>query len=340
MKFSIRAILGFALCAATALAANPPHYKVVDKVKLGGEGGWDYLYVDSAAHRLYISRGTHVMVVNTDDNKVVGDIPNTPGVHGVAISKSGKAFTSNGRDNTVTPFDPKTLKTSEPIKVGDRPDAIVYDSYSGRVFTFNAAGKDATAVDAETGKVAGSVPIGGKPEFSQSNGKGMMWVNNEDAGVLVQFDPKSLKVTNQWKMDGCEEPSGLALDAKHEILFSGCRSKIMAITDGKSGKQIAKIPIGAGVDACAFDPGTQLAFSSNGEGNITVIHEDSPTKFSVVQTVDTQRGARTMTLDPKTHKLYTVTAEFGPPPAATADNPRPRPSMVPDSFTLIVLAPE
>lgn len=340
MKIRISAILTLGLCAATLLAANPPHYKVVDKIKLGGEGFWDYLYVDANAHRLYISRGTHVMVVDTDNNKVVGDIPDTPGVHGVAISKHDKGFTSNGRDNTVTPFDPKTLKTSTPIKVGDRPDAIVYDPYSDRVFTFNAAGKDATAVDAETGKVAGSVPIGGKPEFSASNGKGKMWVNNEDTGVLVEFDPKALKVTNQWKMEGCDSPSGLAIDAKHDILFSGCHSKIMAITDGNTGKQIAAVPIGAGVDACAFDPGTQLAFSSNGEGNITVVHEDSPTKFSVVQTVETQRGARTMALDTKTHKLYTVTADFEPPPAGAQPGERRRPTMVPDSFTLIVLAPE
>ena len=335
-----RLVLAAALCAATALAANPPHYKIVDQQKLGGEGGWDYLYVDSAAHRLYISRGTHVMVVDTNTDKVVGDIPNTPGVHGVAISKSGKAFTSNGRDNTVTPFDPGSLATSEPIKVGERPDAIVYDPYSDRVFTFNAAGKDATAIDVASGKVAGNVPIGGKPEFAQSNGKGLMWVNDEDSAELVQFDPRTLQVKNKWKMAGCEEPSGLALDAKHEILFSGCRSKIMAVTDGRTGKQLAQVPIGAGVDACAFDPATQLAFSSNGEGNITVIHEDSPQTFSVVQTVETRRGARTMALDPKTHKLYTVTAEFGPAPAATADDPRPRPTMVPDSFTLIVLAPE
>lgn len=340
MSLRIRSVLTFVLIAAAALAANPPKYKVLDKIKLGAEGGWDYIYVDSNAQKLYISRGTHVMVVDLNTNKASGDIPNTAGVHGVAISKAGKGYTSNGRDNTVTPFDPGTLQASEPIKVGERPDAIVYDPYSDRVFTFNAGSKDATAVDASTGKVAGAIPLGGKPEFAASDGKGMMFVNIEDTAELVQFDPKALTVKNRWKIAGCEEPSGLAIDAKHELLFSGCRNKVMAVTDGKTGKQVATVPIGSGVDACRFDPSSDEAFSSNGEGSITVIHEDSPTKFSVVQTVETQRGARTMEFDPKTNKIYTVTAEFGPAPAATADQPRPRPTMVPDSFTLIVLGRE
>lgn len=339
MKSLLRTVLVLLFTAAIACAAGAPQYKVLDKVKLGGEGGWDYLYVDSGAHRLYISRGTHVMVVDTNTNKVVGDIANTPGVHGVAISdKDHKGYSSNGGDSTVTPFDPKTLATSEPVKVGNRPDAIIFDPASDRIFTFNAASKDATAVDVKTGKVAGTVEIGGKPEFAQPDGKGTIFVNNEDTAELFSFDSKSLQKKNVWKMDGCEEPSGLAIDLAHRRLFSGCRNKVITVTDADSGKTVAHIPIGPGVDANRFDPASQLVFSSNGgDGTLTIAHEDSPDQYSVLQTLETQRGARTMELDPKTHKIYLVTAEFEPAPAPVEGQPRQRPKMIPGTFTLIVV---
>ena len=339
---SVLRIVVVLLAAASAMAANPPKFKVLDKIKLGGEGGWDYLHVDPGTHRLFLSRGTHIMVVDLNSHKVVGDIPNTPGVHGVAISeKDHKGYTSNGGNSTVTPFDPKSLATSEPVKVGERPDAIIYDPATDRVFTFNAGSKDATAVDAKDGKVAGTVPIGGKPEFAQADGKGTVFVNNEDTGEVFSFDSKTLQKKNVWKMDGCESPSGMALDREHRRIFSGCRNRVLTVTDADSGKTVAHVPIGPGVDANRFDPDLQLVFSSNGgDGTLTIIHEDSPDNYSVVQTLETQRGARTMALDQRTHKIYLVTADFeAAPPAAEGQRPQ-RPRAVPGSFTLIVVGPE
>ncbi len=326
------------LLAVPALAQAS--YKVINKVTLGGEGGWDYLMVDSAARRIYISRGTHVMVVDAESLKPVGDIPDTPGVHGIAIAEDvGRGFTSNGQGNTVTIFDPKSLKKTGEVKVGQNPDAILYDKASGRVFTMNGRSHDTTAIDAKTGTVAGTLALGGKPEFAQADGKGHIFVNIEDTSELVQFDSKNLKEMNRWKLAPCEEPSGLALDNDHHRLFSVCGNKLMTVVDANSGKIITTLPIGPGTDAASWDPSTQLAFAScgGGPGSITVVHEDSPDKFTVVQTVETAPRARTMTLDPKTHNLFTVTAQFNPPPAATPENPRPRPSMVPGSFVLIEL---
>jgi DNA-binding beta-propeller fold protein YncE len=328
--------------AALALFAAPQiDYKVINKVTLGGEGGWDYLMVDAAARRIYISRGTHVMVVDADSLKQVGDIPETPGVHGIAIADDlHRGFTSNGQANTVTVFDPKTLnKIGEPIAVGTNPDAILYDPASKRVFTMNGRSHDTTAVDAASGKVVGTLPLGGKPEFAQADGAGHVFVNIEDTSEIVQFDAKNLKEMNRWKLAPCEGPSGLALDNKAHRLFAVCGNKLMAVMDATNGKIITTLPIGAGTDAAAFDPATKLAFAScgGGTGTITIVREDSPDKFTVVGDVETAPRARTMTFDPKTHNLFTVTAQFNPAPAPTAENPRPRPAMVPGSFVLIEL---
>lgn len=318
-------------------AAPKTEYRQLARYQLGGEGGWDYLTIDSAARRLYITRGTHVMVVDPDSGKPLGDIANTPGVHGVALAPDlERGFTSNGRENTVTIFDPKTLKEIARPKVGDGPDAIAYDPASRRVFTFNGRGHDTTAIDAGTGVVAGSIPLGGKPEFGVSDGQGRMYVNIEDKSEVVEFDPQKLTVLHRWPLAPCETPTGLAIDKKHRRLFVGCGNRLMAVMNADDGKVITTLPIGAGVDATAFDDATQLAFSSNGSGSLTVVHEDSPDKYTVVQTVETARGARTMTLDPKTHNVYTVTAQFGPAPAPTPEQPRPRPAMVPGSFELLV----
>jgi YVTN family beta-propeller protein len=278
------------------------------------------------------------MVVDLASGQLSAEIVNTPGVHGVAlVPDAGQGYASNGRESTVTVFDLKDLHEIARIKVGDTPDAIVYDPFSKRVFTFNAKSKDTTAIDAATGKVAGTIPLGGKPEFSVSDGKGHMYVNNEDKSEIVEFDPQALKETHRWKLTGCESPSGLAMDRKNRRLFAGCDNKKMAVMNADTGAVITTLAIGDGVDANAFDPETMLAFSSNGEGNLTVVHEDSPDKFTVVESVPTEKGARTMALDPETHKVYVVTAKFGPAPAPTADAPHPRPSILPNSFEVIEL---
>lgn len=325
------------LTVSTPAQQGPSGYHLVKKVNLGGEGFWDYLTIDSASRRLFISRGTHVMVVDADNGSAVGDIPDTEGVHGVALAPDlGRGFTSNGRANTVTIFDLQTLKPIGSAKTGQNPDAILYDPASHRVFTFNGRSGDATAIDATTGVVAGTVALGGKPEFATADGMGRVYVNIEDKSELLALDSRALTVANRWPLTPCEEPSGMAIDAAHARLFSGCRNRMMTVVDAKSGKVVATPPIGQGVDANRFDAGTGLVFSSNGDGTLTVVRQDSPDKYTVVENVGTQRGARTMELDPKTHNLYLVTAEFGPPPEATPENPRPRSTLVPGSFTLLI----
>ncbi len=329
----------------TSAAASAPGtpgasgYHIANKVKLGGTGGWDYLEVDPATHRLFISRGTHVVVFDPVSEKIVGDIPNTEGVHGVAIAGDlNKGFTSNGRSSSATIFNLASLSPTGTATTAKGPDAIIYDPYSKRTFTMNGGADSATAIDAVSGNVAGTVDLGGGPEFAASDGKGKIFVNLEDKSELVRFDAKTLKVENTWPLAPCESPSGLAIDAAHEILVVGCHNKLMTFVDGNSGKIIGTVPIGQGVDANRFDPATGYAFASCGDGTLTIAHEDSPTKFSLVETIPTQRGARTMALDPATHKVYLVTADFGPAPAATADNPHPRPAILPDTFMVLVLS--
>jgi DNA-binding beta-propeller fold protein YncE len=325
--------------AAVALAATGPGYHVVTTYKLGGEGGWDYLITDADARRTYISRGTHVVVIDADTGKSVGDIADTPGVHGIALAPElGRGFTSNGREGTVSIFDIKTLATNSKVKVGENPDAILYDPASKRVFTFNGRSQDSTAIDAATGKVVGTIKLDGKPEFAATDAKGGIWVNIEDKSELVAIDPNKLEVKAKWPLAPCTEPSGLAIDRKNRRLFAGCDNKMMAVVDADSGKVLATPPIGDGVDATAFDPETGLAFAScGGDGVLTVVREDSPDKFSVAENVPTQKGARTMALDTKTHKVFVVTAQFGSRPAPTADNPHPRPAILPDSFVVLVV---
>ena len=331
----------FPLMTVAAVAAAAPAesgYHLIKKVTLGGEGFWDYLKVDSDARRLYISRGTHVMVVDADTYAVVGDIPDTQGVHGIAIAADlGRGFTSNGRSNTVTIFDLKTLKVLGTPATDEGPDGIVYDPFSKRVFTFNGHGGSTTAIDAATGNVVGTLKLDGRPEFAVADGKGHIYNNLEDKSLVVEIDTQALKITHRWPLAPGESPSGISMDTEHRRLFSGCHNKMMVVMDADSGKVIATPPIGQGVDATRFDPGTQLAFSSNGDGTLTVIHEDSPDKFTVVDNVQTQRGARTMALDEKTHNVFLVTAEFEPPPAGTPPTERRRPTMKPGTFTLLVV---
>jgi DNA-binding beta-propeller fold protein YncE len=333
-RFCLTVFLLFTLASAVPASAG---YHLLKKVVLGGDGFWDYLNVDSANRHVFISRGTHVMVVDADSYAVVGDIPDTQGVHGIAIASDlGRGFTSNGRANTVTIFDLKTLKVLGTAPTGQNPDAIVYDPASHRVFTMNGRSGDSTAIDGATGAVAGTISLGGRPEFAAADGAGHVYANLEDKSMVVAIDSNALKVLNTWPLAPGDSPSGMAIDSEHHRLFSGCHNKMMTVMDADTGKVIATPAIGQGVDANGFDPGTGFAFSSNGDGTLTVVHEDSPDKFSVTENVTTQRGARTMALDTKTHNVFLVTAEFGPPPAPTADQPRPRPSMVPGSFTLLV----
>jgi DNA-binding beta-propeller fold protein YncE len=318
--------------------AGGPGYHVVKTYKLGGEGGWDYLTLDPASRHLFISRATHVIVIDADSGKPVGDIPDTPGVHGIALAQEfGRGFISNGREGTVSIFDLNTLKTLNKVKAGENPDAILYDRSSKRVFAFNGRSHDVTAIDAAKGTVAGTIKLDGKPEFAISDEKGAIFVNIENKSELTAIDPNKLELKSTWPLKPCEEPSGLAIDRKNRRLFAGCDNKLMAVVDADNGKVITTLPIGEGVDANAFDPETGFAFASCGEGVLTVAHEDSPDKFSVVENIPTQRGARTMAVDPKTHQIFLVTAKFGPPPAAGADNPRPRPAILPDSFVVLVV---
>jgi len=328
------------LVAATAIAAAAPGYKVVNTYKIGGEGSWDYLTADATARRLYISRATHVIVLDLDSGKNVGDIADTPGVHGIALAPElGRGFVSNGRENTVSIFDLKTLATSSKVKVGENPDAILYDPATKRVFTFNGRSQDSTAIDATNGTVLGTIKLDGKPEFAASDGKGGVFVNIEDKSELTAIDPSKLAVKSTWPLTPCESPSGLSMDRKNRRLFVGCENKMMAVVNADTGKVLATPAIGEGVDATAFDDETGLAFASCGhDGVLTVVHEDSPDKFSVAENVSTQPGARTLALDSKTHNVFVVTAKFGPPPAPTADNPHPRRSILPDSFVVLVLS--
>ena len=332
-------LLGLFLTAngVSAQQAGASGYHLANKVKLGGSGGWDYLEVDPATHRLFISRATHVIVVDPAQGKLIGDIPNTQGVHGIALADEfNKGFTTNGRTSDSTVFDLTSLAVSGTIKTDKDTDAVIYDPFSKRVFTFNGDANTATAIDAASAKAVGTIPLGGGPEFGASDRKGNIFVNLEDKSALVKLDAKTLKIENTWPLAPCESPSGLAIDAEHEILIVGCHNKLMAFVDGNSGKVLGTVPIGQGVDANRFDPATGYAFASCGDGTLTIAHEDSPTSFSAVETIQTQRGARTMAIDYATHDVYLVTADLGPAPPATKDNPRPRPAIIPDTFTLLI----
>ena len=335
-------LLLFSLFAASNLPAAPQSaggsgYHLIKKVKLGGTGGWDYLEVDPATHRLFISRGTHYIVVDPDQGKIIGDIPGSQRAHGIAFANEfNKGFTTDGHNGDSTIFDLTSLKVLDKVKTDKDSDAVIYDPFSKRVFTFNGDANTASAIDAASGKVVSTFPLGGGPEFGASDGKGKIFVNLEDKSSLVKFDAKTLKIENTWPLAPCESPSGLAIDAAHEILVVGCHNKLMAFIDGNSGKVLGTVPIGQGVDANRFDPVTGYAFASCGDGTLTIAHEDSPTKLSLVEMMQTQRGARTMALDYANHTIYLVTAEFGPAPEATKDNPRPRPAILPDTFTLLV----
>jgi DNA-binding beta-propeller fold protein YncE len=296
--------------ATSAQAADS--YHITKKIPVPGQGSWDYLAVDEGARRLYVSHGTQVEVLDVDSGAIVGKIANTPGVHGIAIAPElGRGFVSDGQSSAVTIFDLKTLKTIAEVAVGKKPDAIIYDPATSRVFAFNGDSDSATAIQATDGKVAGTVDLGGGPEYAVADGSGYVYNNLEDASVVLKINARTLKVEQRWQTAPCTSPSSIAMDRANRRLFIGCRSKVMAVMNADTGQVITTLAIGDHVDATAFDPSSRLIFNSNGEGTITVIHQDSPDKYSVVENVKTLPKAKTMALDPKTHQLFLSTAEAG-----------------------------
>ena len=321
-----------------AVSGADGSYKFRKEIPVGGEGGWDYLTVDQAARRLYVSHGLKVVVIDIDEEKVVGEIADTPGVHGIAVApKLGLGFTSNGRENKASIFDLKTLKTNAKVDTGENPDAILYEDGQEEVYTFNGRGNSATVIDAKAGKAVATIPLGGKPEFAQADSKaGRVYDNLEDKSAVVVIDTKTHQVLNTWPIAPGEEPSGLAFDAEHQRLFVGCGNKLMVMMDSTNGKVVANVPIGQGVDATKFDPGTKLAFCSCGDGTVTIAQETSPEKLTVVQTLKTEPRARTMALDPTTHRIYLASAKFGAATDQPSGGKKGRPSMVPGTFKVLV----
>jgi DNA-binding beta-propeller fold protein YncE len=335
------AVLGIAaslLLVNSALAVPPgaSGYHVVKTIPLGRPGKWDYIVVDTAARRVYVTHSTHVVVLDADSDAVVGDIPDTLGVHGVALAPDlGRGFTSNGKANTVTIFDLKTMKPISTVKSGGaNPDAIYYDAASKRVFVFNGRGANAVAIDATDGKVAGTIAVGGKPEFAAGDDQGHVYVNVEDKSQLLEIDAQKLSVLHRWPLAGCKEPSGLAIDQKNRRLFSVCGNKKMMVVNADTGKVVATPAIGEDPDAAGFDPDTQLVFSSNGEsGDLTVIHEDSADKYTVIDNVPTKKYARTMAIDLKTHNIFLPIADF----ESTIPKGEEEPPMKPNTFGVLLV---
>jgi hypothetical protein len=319
--------------AATPAPASSG-YHVVKTVSIPGDEGWDYLTVDAAARRVYISHGSHVVVMNADTYAIEGDVPDTQGVHGIALAPDlGRGFVSAGRANVAVIFDMKSLATLNTVKTDANPDAIVYDAVTKRVFTLNGRGQNTTAINGADGTVAGTLALGGKPEFAAADGKGSIYVNIEDTNQLVQFDAQKIAETHRWPLAPCKSPSGLAMDVKNRRLFSVCDEKVMAVTNADTGAVVATPTICEGPDAAGFDPATGYVFASCGDGNLTVIHEDSPDKYTVVENVPTKRSARTMGLDLKTHTIFLPSAEFDAPAAGER-----RGKMKPGTFAIVVVS--
>jgi DNA-binding beta-propeller fold protein YncE len=321
------------LSRAASPAPGPSGYHVIKTVPVPGDEGWDYLVVDATARRVYISHGSHVVVMDADTYAIVGDVPDTQGVHGIALASDlGRGFVSAGRANTAVIFDLKTLASLGTVKTDANPDAIVFDSVTKRVFTLNGRGQNTTAINGADGSIAGTLALGGKPEFAQADGKGSIFVNIEDKNELVEFDAQKVTEIHRWPLAPCKSPSGLAMDVKNRRLFSVCDEKVMAVTNADTGKVIATPAICEGPDAAGFDPATGYVFASCGDGNLTVIHQDSPDKYTVVENVPTKKTARTMALDLKTHNIFLPSAEFDAP----APGER-RGKMKPGSFAIVVV---
>ncbi|MBV9344046.1 MAG: YncE family protein [Gammaproteobacteria bacterium] len=339
-------VWGAVLCALPlALPALPaaaaPAYTVVRTVTLGGEGGWDYLSLAPKSGRLFIAHGTQVEVIDTRTLQPVGSVADTPGVHGIApVEELGRGYISAGRADAIVEFDLASLKRLKEIKsTGKNPDAIIYDPAARRVWAFNGHSNNATVIDTDKDEVTGTVALSGKPEFAASDGQGRVYVNIEDQGKIAVLDARELRVIAEWPLPGCEEPSGLAINAAGGQLFSACSNRTLVALDTHDGHVLGTAPIGAGVDAAAYDPQARLIFASCGEGVLSVLSQDASGAPRPAQAAVTARGARTMALDALRHRVYLVTADFGPAPAASAEQPHPRPAPVAGSFKLLVLAP-
>ena len=324
------------LISISARGADGP-YHFLKEIPVGGEGGWDYLSIDAGGRRLYVTHGTKIVVLDIDKETVVGEIANTPGVHGFALAPDlQRGFSSNGRENKANIVDLKTLSTLSKVDTGANPDAILYEPGQKEVYAFNGRGKSATVFEAASGKIAATIALSGQPEFAVADPKaGRVYSNIEDKSEVAVIDTKTHTVVNTWPISPGAEASGMAFDPEHHRLFLGCHNKLMVMMDSATGKVVTTVPIGQGVDANAFDSGTQLAFSSNGDGTVTIAREESPEKLTVVQTLKTERGAKTMALDPKTHNIYLAAMKFETPPAA-AGAPPPRPKTIPGSFRILV----
>jgi DNA-binding beta-propeller fold protein YncE len=334
--------------AASVPAATPPHYGFIKEIRLAGDGGWDYLSIDPTARRLYVAHDDHIDVVDIDHDTVVGSIAGTPGVHDIAIAHDlGRGFASDGQASQASIVDLNSLATIARVETAAGPDAIVYEPSRKEVYTFNGRDHSATVFDAQSGNVVATIALPGRPEFAVADpAAGRIYDNIEDKNLIVAIDVRSHAIVDQWPIAPGEGPTGLDIDTAHHRLFVGCHNQRMLMLDAGNGRVIALVPIGMGVDANVFDSGTQLAFSANGEGTVTIAHEDSPEKLSVVQTLQTQTGARTIALDPSTHNIYLATADLVPAPAASpgqsgaaAGPPRGRPAIVPGSFRILVYGP-
>lgn len=329
--------LTFGICFAGAAAHGQESYHIQGRWKIGGEGGWDYLKADPEAHLLYVTHATRVEVIDTRSGKVIHAITGLKGTHGIALEKTGQyGYISDGAGNAVIVFDRHSFETVASIPAGTNPDGIAYEPVTNTVWAFNGRSQDATVIDVAQQKAIGTVSLPGKPEFPGADGTGTVFVNIEDKNEIVRIDAKSQKATATWPLAGCESPSGMAVDAEHHRLFSVCDGNKMVVVDAKSGAVLATPAIGDGPDAAGFDAKRQLAFSSNGDGTLTVVDAHG-TDYKVLQSLATQRSARTMAFDSATGRIYLAVAELGPRPAATAANPRPRPQVVPDSFTILVV---
>ena len=337
-------LLGMMACAGAlqnAAAADEGPYRFLREIPIGGEGGWDILTVDSPAHRLYLSHSTRIMVVDLEKNAVAGEITDTPGVHGfVAVPEFGRGFSTNGKENKSSVVDLKTLKTISKIETGENPDALVYEPRHHEVYVFNHSGNSATVIDAKTAKVVSTIALGGSPEFAAVDpAANRVYCNIEDKSEVVAIDTTKHEVVAHWPVAPGEEPSGIAFDAAHHRLFSGCHNNMMTMLDTESGKVVATAPIGAGVDGCAFDDATRLAFASCGDGTTTIAKEETPEKLTVVQTLKTEPRARTVTIDPATHRIYLPSARFNPSPSPAPGATPARPTVIPGTLKLLVYGP-
>ncbi|MCE9600829.1 MAG: YncE family protein [Gemmatimonadetes bacterium] len=328
------------LFPAVVAAQAAPTYHVARTVRIGGDGGFDYVTADPAAKRVFLTHASRVIVYDLAKDAVAGEIPNTIGVHGVALAPDlNRGFTSNGRDSSVTIFDYTTLAVITVLPIhAINPDAITYDELTKRIFTWNHGTHDATVIDAAKGEVIGRIPNMGTPETAVTDGKGALWVNVEDSAMVVRIDTRTMREVTRFSIAPCDEPTGMAIDRANRVLFSVC-DKVMAVIDADNGKMITTVPICGGPDAAAYDPGTKLVFASCGDGSLSVIRQTSRTAYAPVQTVTTPRGARTMALDPLTHVVYQMAVEYGPVPAATPGGRPPRAPIIPGSFSMLVIAP-